>query len=258
MRFVEVVLNEPGKNVVALADAYFFPPYQPMLFRSKAGNVPGAFGPMYPLQLPPRQARLVVYNKKTNETSVWLVELSEVHATARSGHHRGKVLSSVVVPDVQPPMDAVEYAECEATVKEHGPFVEAMKRRGIDDMDLVMVDPWCVGYYGEEDAPSRRLARPLVFCRTPGACPLENGYARPVEGIHVLVDMRQMKVIEFEDRYLVPLPPPDPLRNYTAAASRGGVDRTDIKPLLISQPEGPSFRVNGYAVEWQKVNLVAI
>lgn len=104
MRFVEVVLNEPGKNVVALADAYFFPPYQPMLFRSKAGNVPGAFGPMYPLQLPPRQARLVVYNKKTNETSVWLVELSEVHATARSGHHRGKVLSSVVVPDVQPPM----------------------------------------------------------------------------------------------------------------------------------------------------------
>jgi len=36
----------------------------------------------------------------------------------------------------------VEYAECEATVKEHASFVEAMKRRGIDDMDLVMVDPW--------------------------------------------------------------------------------------------------------------------
>lgn len=63
-----------------------------------------------------------------------------------------------------------------------------------------------------------------------------------------------MQVIEFEDRFVVPLPPPDPLRNYTAAASRGGVDRTDIKPLLITQPEGPSFRVNGYAVEWQKVH----
>ena len=61
------------------------------------------------------------------------------------------------------------------------------------------------------------------------------------------------QVIEFEDRHVVPLPPPDPLRNYTAAASRGGVDRTDIKPLLITQPEGPSFRVNGHAVEWQKV-----
>lgn len=38
--------------------------------------------------------------------------------------------------------DAMEYAQCEAVVKEYGPFVEAMKKRGIDDMDLVMVDPW--------------------------------------------------------------------------------------------------------------------
>lgn len=52
----------------------------------------------------------------------------------------------------------------------------------------------CVGYYGEEDSPSRRLARPLVFCRTESDCPLENGYARPVEGIHVLVDMQKMEV----------------------------------------------------------------
>ncbi|CAK9862440.1 unnamed protein product [Sphagnum jensenii] len=260
MRFVEVVLNEPGKNVVALADSHFFPPYQPMLFRSKASKATATISSLQQQQqqqLPPRQARLVVYNKKTNKTSIWLVELSNqvLNAPSVAHRHHAKILSSVVVPDVQPPMDADEYAECEATVKGHGPFVEAMKKRGIDDMELVMVDPWCVGYYGEEDAPSRRLARPLVFCKTPGACPLENGYARPVEGIHVLVDMQQMKVIEFEDRYLVPLPPPDPLRNYTAAALRGGVDRTDIKPLLISQPEGPSFRVNGYAVEWQKWNF---
>ncbi len=38
--------------------------------------------------------------------------------------------------------DAVEYAECEAVVKDFPPFREAMKRRGIEDMDLVMVDPW--------------------------------------------------------------------------------------------------------------------
>jgi len=38
--------------------------------------------------------------------------------------------------------DAMEYAECEATVKSYPPFIEAMKRRGVDDMDLVMVDAW--------------------------------------------------------------------------------------------------------------------
>ncbi|KAK9903888.1 hypothetical protein M0R45_000859 [Rubus argutus] len=178
MRFVEVALNEGG--------------------------------PMIPSKLPPRQARLVVYNKKSNETSVWVVELSEVHAATRGGHHRGKVISSQVVPDVQPPMDAMEYAECEAVVKDYPPFREAMKKRGIEDLDLVMVDPWCAGYHSEADAPSRRLAKPLIFCRTESDCPMENGYARPVEGIHVLVDMQNMVVLEFEDRKLVPLPPADP------------------------------------------------
>ncbi|OMO80089.1 Copper amine oxidase [Corchorus olitorius] len=249
MRFIEVVLVEPDKHVVALADAYFFPPFQPSLIPRTKG------GPMIPSKLPPRQARLVVYNKRSNETSIWIVELSEVHAATRGGHHRGKVKSSKVVPDVQPPMDAMEYAECEAVVKDFPPFREAMKKRGIEDMDLVMVDPWCVGYHSNADAPSRRLAKPLIFCRTESDCPVENGYARPVEGIHVLVDMQNMVVIEFEDRKLVPLPPADPLRNYTAGETRGGVDRSDVKPLQIIQPEGPSFRVNGNFIEWQKWNF---
>ncbi|KAJ6339727.1 hypothetical protein OIU77_007634 [Salix suchowensis] len=246
MRFIEVVLLEPDKHVVALADAYFFPPFQSSLLPRTKG------GPIIPTKLPPRRARLVVYNKRSNETSISIVELSEVHAATRGGHHRGKVISSQVVPDVQPPMDAVEYAECEAVVKDFPPFTEAMKKRGIEDMELVMVDAWCVGYHSDADAPSRRLAKPLIFCRTESDCPMENGYARPVEGIHVLVDMQNMKVIEFEDRKLVPLPPADPLRNYTPGETRGGVDRSDVKPLQIIQLEGPSFRVNGHYIEWQK------
>ncbi|XP_077226740.1 diamine oxidase [copper-containing] 1, peroxisomal-like isoform X2 [Tasmannia lanceolata] len=249
MRFVEVVLWEPDKHVVALADAYFFPPFQPSLLPKMKG------GPVIPSKLPPRRARLVVYNKRSNETGIWIVELSEVHAATRGGHHRGKVISSEVVPDIQPPMDAVEYAECEAVVKDHPPFREAMRKRGIEDMDLVMVDAWCVGYHGDADAPRRRLAKPLIFCRTESDCPMENGYARPVEGIYVLVDMQNMVVVEFEDRKLVPLPPADPLRNYTSGETRGGVDRSDVKPLQIIQPEGPSFRVSGYFVEWQKWNF---
>ncbi|KAF2311445.1 hypothetical protein GH714_023065 [Hevea brasiliensis] len=207
MRFIEVVLLEPDKHVVALADAYFFLPFQPSLLPRTKG------GPVIPTKLPPRRARLVVYNKRSNETSIWIVELSEVHAVTRGGHHRGKVILSRIVPDVQPPMDAVEYAECEAVVKDFPPFREAMKKRGIEDMELVMVDAWCVGYHSEADAPSKRLAKPLIFCRTESDCPMENGYARPVEGIYVLVDMQNMK------------------------------------------PEGPSFRVNGYFVEWQKWNF---
>lgn len=98
MRFVEAVLLEPEKNVVALADAYFFPPFQPSLLPRSKGSA------VIPSRLPPRRARLVVYNKQSNETSIWIVELSEVHAATRGGHHRGKVISSEIVPDVQPAM----------------------------------------------------------------------------------------------------------------------------------------------------------
>lgn len=94
---------EPEKQVVALADAYFFPPFQPSLLPRIKG------GPVIPSKLPPRKARLVVYNKKSNETSIWIVELTEVHATTRGGHHRGKVITSTVVPDVQPPMVNIYY-----------------------------------------------------------------------------------------------------------------------------------------------------
>ncbi|GJS98240.1 copper amine oxidase [Tanacetum coccineum] len=201
MRFVEVVLSEPEKNVVALADAYFFPPFQPSLLpRSKGGAV-------IPSKLPPRRARL-------------------------GGHHRGKVVVSRTIRDVQPPMDAVEYAECEAVVKDYPPFQDAMKKRGIDDMDLVMVDAWlvkvtyvCLSIIAEAEAPYLRLAKLFIF-------------------LH-----------EFEDRKLVPLPPADPLRNYTPGHTRGGVDRSDVKPLQIIQPDGPSFRINGQFVEWQKWNF---
>ncbi|KAK9669506.1 hypothetical protein RND81_13G135800 [Saponaria officinalis] len=249
MRFIEVALAEPEKHIVALADAYFFPPFQSSLIPRTKG------GPLIPSKLPSRQARLVVYNRKTNETNIWVVELSEVHAVARGGHHRGKVLSAKVIPDVQPAMDAAEYAECEAVVKDYPPFQAAMRKRGIENLDLVMVDPWCVGYHSEADLPNRRLAKPLIFCRSESDCPMENGYARPVEGIHVLVDLQNMVVLEFEDRKFVPLPPPDPLRNYTPGETRGDNDRSDVKPLQILQPEGPSFRVDGYFVEWQKWNF---
>ncbi|KAL6973173.1 primary-amine oxidase [Sarracenia purpurea var. burkii] len=234
MRFIEVVLLEPKKHVVALADAYFFPPFQPSLLPRTKG------GPVIPTKLPPRRAKLV---DVIGEES-FPHKLFKMFNLPWYDYVLGIQLS-----------DVVEYAECEAVVKVYPPFREAMKKRGVEDMDLVMVDAWCVGYHSEADAPSHGLAKPLIFCRTESDCPLENGYACLVEGIHVLIDMQNMVVIEFEDQKFFPLPPADPLRNYTPGETRGGVDRSDIKPLQILQPEGSSFRVHGHYVEWQRWNF---
>ncbi|HET9918884.1 MAG TPA: primary-amine oxidase [Ktedonobacteraceae bacterium] len=156
-----------------------------------------------------------------------------------------RLVSFAQVSGVQAPIPFEEAIECEEAVKAYPPFQEAMRRRGITDMDLVWVDSWPAGYYTTDDAVSRRLSRPLVFVRFG---PEENGYAHPVEGLHIVVDLTAMQVVRFEDLKLVPIP--QEAGNYRAEDV--GPLRPDLKPLEITQPEGPSFQMDGYHVTWQK------
>ncbi|HVB25435.1 MAG TPA: primary-amine oxidase [Ktedonobacteraceae bacterium] len=185
-------------------------------------------------QPPAREALLIVLDPVTNATFEARVSLT-THT----------LLSWQVVPGVQPAITFAEVLEVERIVKAHPAFQEAMAKRGVTNLDLVMVDSWPAGYYGPEDAPTRRLGRPLVFVRT---TPSANGYAHPVDGLHILVDLNAMQVIKMEDTGILPIPPTE--GNYTPEAI--GTQRPDLKPLVITQPEGPSFTVEGYAVYWQK------
>ena len=94
----------------------------------------------------------------------------------------------------------------EEVVRADPRWQEAMRKRGVTDFDLAMIDPWPAGYYGSQDHydNSPLVCRPLTFMR---AAPSEHGYARPVEGLIVTFDLDAMKVIDIEDHGVVPLPP---------------------------------------------------
>jgi primary-amine oxidase len=161
-----------------------------------------------------------------------------------------KLLSWTPVPGVQPTMTVDEQVECEKAVLASPEFKEALKRQyGIEDTSLVMVDIWSAGNYGSEEDRTRRLARPLCFLRKD---PTDNGYARPIEGLRPVVDLNSMTVIRVEDYGHWALPP----RPGNYAADRMSNPRKDIRPLAITQPEGPSFTVDGYQVHWQKWSFV--
>lgn len=157
----------------------------------------------------------------------------------------GTVKSWKQIPDVQPSIMLDEFSECEAAVKASAEFQEAIKKRGITNVELVMVDPWSAGHYSIEDEKGRRLSRALCWVRS---SPTDNGYARPIEGVIPVVDLNSMEVLRVEDYGVVPLPP-NP-GNYTTEFVREV--RTDLKPLNIVQPEGPSFEVQGHFIRWQK------
>src|SRR4029079_14104442 len=130
-----------------------------------------------------------------------------------------------------------------------------MRLRGVSDFSLAMIDPWAARYSGPEDDPAaRRIVRPLTWLR---AAPGEHGYARPVEGLVVVVDLDAMEVIEVADHGVVSLPPNAGNYDPEGITAPGNVPsfagaRADLKPIEITQPEGASFVVEGHGVAWQK------
>ena len=157
----------------------------------------------------------------------------------------GAVTSFRRVPGVQPAVMVSEILDAEAAVRRDPEFREALARRGIDDPAYVQIDPWPAGNFGYGDEEGVRLARAVMYVREDE---LDNAYAHPIENLIVLVDLNRMKVIRVEDHGMVPVPP-EPGR---FSADAVGALREGIRPLEISQPEGPSFTVDGHLVRWQK------
>ena len=186
-----------------------------------------------------REAFAVLFDNATNSCQEATVSLAEK-----------KVTGCRVIAGVQPTMTIDEQIECEQAVLASPEFKAGLKKQyGIEDTKLVMVDIWSAGNYGAEEEGKRRLARPLCFLRMD---PIDNGYAKPIEGLRPVVDLNTMKVIRVEEYGQWPLPPGQ--CNY--AADRVQNLRRDIKPLEISQPEGPSFAVEGRQVRWQNWQFV--
>jgi primary-amine oxidase len=186
-----------------------------------------------------REAAVVLFDNGANSCFETEVSLTDQ-----------RLLSWKHIPGVQPTMTSDEQVECEKAVLASDEFKAALKRHcGTDDTSLVMVDIWSAGNYGSEEDRTMRLARPLCFLRTD---PTDNGYAKPIEGLRPVVDLNAMKVLRVEEHGHWPLPP----QSCNYAADRVTGFRTDIKPLLITQPEGPSFDVEGYQVSWQKWSFV--
>ena len=194
-----------------------------------------------------RRVSAMLRNPQRRETYEAVVSLTSL-----------EVVAWQVVEGVQPPMTEEEFMACEAVVRADVRWQDAMRKRGVTDFDLVMLDPWAAGYTGPDDDPAgRRLARPLSFVRSK---PGDNGYARPVEGLIALVDLDDMVVLAVEDHGVVPLPPQAGNYHADLMVEPGNVpafteQRAALKPIEITQPDGPSFTVDGHYVEWANWRL---
>ena len=195
----------------------------------------------------PREAFVVLRDRESRGTYEAVVSLTEE-----------RVLSFERKAGVQAQITFEEFMQCEDVVRSDPRWQEAMRARGVEDFSLCMIDPWAASHTMPEDHPDRRrILRPLTWVRSE---PGDNGYARPAEGLISVVDLDEMRVVEVIDHGIVPFPTRP--GNYTPElmAREGNVPafsgpRTDVRPIEITQPEGPSFSVDGHAIAWQKWRL---
>ncbi len=158
----------------------------------------------------------------------------------------GRITSWRSLEGAQPPVLMEEFAAVDGVVKNDDRWRAALGRRGVTDFDMVQVDLWSVGDFPIEGIdPTRRLVRAASYLRH---SPTDNGYAKPIENVVAIVDLNENRVLKVLDGEVIPLPPES--GNYDAASV--GDLRTDLKPLDIVQPEGPSFSIEGNLLAWQR------
>ncbi|TML65186.1 MAG: tyramine oxidase, partial [Actinobacteria bacterium] len=160
----------------------------------------------------------------------------------------GETVSWEERPDVRPALLFEEAIKAIVAVQENPEWQAAMRKRGIEDFDKVQIDPWPTGNFGIPLEEGRRIARCLFYYREE---PTDNGYARPIEGVLATVDMARGVVLEVVDYGVVPIP--EERGSYYPEDNEP--QRTDLRPLEITQPQGPSFTVEGNLVRWQKWSL---
>jgi primary-amine oxidase len=179
-----------------------------------------------------REAAVVVYDRKANtmaEATVNLATKSLISWTPR--------------PGAQPNVMLSEFSDYPDDVRKDERWRAAMTKRGLNP-DKLWVDLWAAGpMSAAEKKTGHRLLRGLAYLSEGN----KNPYAHPVEGVVAIFDANTRKVIDVVDSGVVPV-----------ATAKGDFDsasvppaRAGLKPLVTSQPDGPSFTLNGHEVRWQ-------
>ncbi len=184
---------------------------------------------------PARQASVLIMDRKTNTSYEAIVNLTA-----------GKVESLTVVPGIHPLVLLDEYETVEGIVREDARWQAAMRKRGITELEKVYLDCWAPGYVEEDGPQQTRMMRVLSFYQGEGI----NAYGRPVEGVVATVDVAAGKVTRLLDTGIVPVSQ-QPGTDFFDVDSLGP-PLAPLRPLKITQPDGPSFEIHGQEIRWQQ------
>lgn len=155
----------------------------------------------------------------------------------------GKVTGWTVRTDVQPAWLIEEFLGAPVqAVLNHPEFEARIRARGISSKRFLNCRAMPIGNHQEARFAGKRIA--MVRCDPING--VQNRFVRRIEGLTALVDVNSNTVLELSDDAVIPVP--KTRADYDAAAL--GKLRDFPTPIALSQPDGPSYTLDGNLVRW--------
>ncbi|CAK9139678.1 unnamed protein product [Ilex paraguariensis] len=175
----------------------------------------------------PRRAFVITrLNKQTHEIILDLSTKSIISDKIYTGHG-------------YPVLNMEEQTTASELPLTYPPFMESIKARGLNISEVVC-STYSVGWFGERK--SSRVLKILCYY-TNGTV---NIYARPLEGITVVVDLDEMKIKEYHDKLKVPVPKAEDTEYRLSEQKPPFGPR--LNGATILQPKGPGFVIEGHTI----------
>ncbi|RFA09016.1 tyramine oxidase [Subtercola boreus] len=189
--------------------------------------------------LPDRRARVMLLDMATGRSTDSLLSITT-----------GEQLSTLELDGShgQLPVLIEEFEAVGEIASADAGWVAALAARGLT-VDEVVCVPLSAGFYDFEEEKGRRILRVLAFRQD---YPEDHPWAHPVDGLSAYVDASARIVTRLIDA--APLAIPATSGNFDDPALQGEPLST-LKPIVITQPEGPSFTVDGEFVSWANWNF---
>ena len=191
-----------------------------------------AFSPGDPIE---RRARVLLLDSATGLGNDLVVSITDDRVVAQQSIDAGT--------EGHVPILDLEFEDIEAFLLESSEWLDAMKKRNLNPTDVRAV-PLSAGVFGHEDEVGRRVVRVLAFYQYDEA---DLPWAHPIDGVVAYVDLTDRCVTKVIDELDLPVPAE---RGEWNAEPHAVPARTDLKPIEITQPEGPSFSVDGNQITW--------
>ena len=191
-----------------------------------------AFSPGDPIE---RRARVLLLDRATGLGNDLVVSITDDRVVAQQSIDAGT--------EGHVPILDQEFEDIEAFLLESSEWLDAMKKRNLNPTDVRAV-PLSAGVFGHEDEVGRRVVRVLAFYQYDEA---DLPWAHPIDGVVAYVDLTDRCVTKVIDELDLRVPAE---RGEWNAEPHAVPARTDLKPIELTQPEGPSFSVDGHQITW--------